>query len=161
MRSLTMHALLANTLFAMAVLGLPGAVLSASSALAAAAAATVGAGSPAALSVEGRKDARRYFLVLTVAPVRVDRREAYFLVVYDAAAGTPAADTRPLAMFSFFPPPQVGKPVEFTAPLPDEALATLRRDGRLGLTVALLPVEEGGKLETSAVEIRSAQLKVE
>lgn len=150
-----------GALLTLAVLGLSGAAMPLSAASAAAEAlGTVGAHKPAEVSVPVPAGGQRYFLALTVAPTRVERGEGYSVAVYDSAAGPPPG-TKPLAVFSFFPPPQVGKAVEFVAPLPAETVAARGGNGQLALTVTLVPMEEKAKLENSALEIRSVRLRAE
>ncbi len=151
-----------GALLTLAVLGLSGAAMPLSAAGAAAEAlGTVAARKPAEVSVPVPAGGQRYFLALTVAPTRVERGEGYAVAVYDSAAGPPSAGAKPLAVFSFFPPPQVGKAVEFVAPLPAETVAARGGNGQLALTVTLVPVEEKAKLENSALEIRSVRLRAE
>lgn len=151
-----------RTLLASAVLALSGAaMLSPSAGAAAEPLGVVGAHNSAEVSVAVPSSARRYFLSLTVAPTKVDRKEGYLVAVYDSSADPASAEAKPLATFSFYPPPQVGKSVEFVAPLSADAIARRAGNGQLALLVTLLPVQEGAKLENSAVEIRSAHVKAE
>ncbi|SMH37022.1 hypothetical protein [Azospirillum agricola] len=145
-----------NILMALAVvLGLSAG--SAGPSLAAGPVATVTAKAPADLRVPlppGRGSGAPV-LTLTLAPTQVDRDEAFVVAVYRA---DDAADAQPLAVFSFFPPPRVGKTADFVAPAPAEAVAAAGADGALRLRIALLPAAKDGRLERSALDVLSARL---
>lgn len=101
-----------------------------------AAAQTVKAGRPEAAALTLPGGGGPYALTLQVVPVAVAREEGFVVAVIDPAA----PDAPPLAVFTFYPPPQIGKATTFAAPVADEWVAAARAKGLTRLAVDLRPL---------------------
>lgn len=102
----------------------------------AAAAQTIQAGQPAAASPALPAGDGPYVLTLQVSPIVTAREEGFVVAVVDLAA----PEAAPMATFTFYPPPQVGKLTTFAAPLSVEWVAAARARGEARLGVDLLPL---------------------